>query len=292
MVRCFVFLFLWGINLAWASGPRVVVTIKPVHSLVAQVMKGVGTPKLLIKKDSPHGYSLTPSHMIALNKADLVVWVGPSLETCLHKVSEQPRFRKKSFPLETLKSIKILPYGTQEDHGDHTHGAIDPHLWLSPENAQEIVKAVAERLSTLDPAHAHFYEKNAAHALESLVALDAVLREILKPAKNQDSIVFHDAYGYFMHHFGLKAPYVLTQNPELPLSAQRIAEIQEIIKKHTITHAFSEPQFPQEKLFSQLGSQMNLGELDPLGYDVPSGPQAYGIIMRNLAHAFAGTSHS
>ena len=73
----------------WAvepSAPAVVVSIKPLHSLVAGVMRGVATPLLLVKGGgSPHGYVLRPSEARALSKAQLVVWVGEDLESFLQK---------------------------------------------------------------------------------------------------------------------------------------------------------------------------------------------------------------
>ena len=54
-----------GVNEAVAQGKpaplKVVVTIKPVHSLVAQVMGEGGTPVLIVGGSaSPHSYSLKP----------------------------------------------------------------------------------------------------------------------------------------------------------------------------------------------------------------------------------------
>ena len=75
--------------LSWcsvAAEPRVVATIKPIHSLVAGVMDGVGAPTLLIRGGgSPHSYSLRPSEARALSRADLVFWVGEEFETFLTK---------------------------------------------------------------------------------------------------------------------------------------------------------------------------------------------------------------
>ena len=65
---------------AMAEAPRVAVDIAPVHALVAQVMKGVGTPELIVPPGaSPHGYALRPSQARSLSQADAVVWVGPGL---------------------------------------------------------------------------------------------------------------------------------------------------------------------------------------------------------------------
>ena len=59
------------------AAPNVVATIKPLHSLVAGVMEGVGTPELLIEgAASPHGFSLRPSDAGKLESADLVFWIG------------------------------------------------------------------------------------------------------------------------------------------------------------------------------------------------------------------------
>ena len=65
---------------AAAEVPRVVADIAPVHSLVSQVMTGLGTPELIVAPGaSPHGYSLRPSNAAALDEADLVFWVGDAL---------------------------------------------------------------------------------------------------------------------------------------------------------------------------------------------------------------------
>lgn len=59
---------------AAAEPTKVVVTIKPLHALVAQVMAGVGVPVLLVKGlASAHTYALRPSEVRALHDADLFV---------------------------------------------------------------------------------------------------------------------------------------------------------------------------------------------------------------------------
>ena len=66
--------------LVFANPPRVSVDIAPVHSIVSQVMEGVGQPDLLVQSEaSPHGYSLRPSEAEALSEADVVFWVSNEL---------------------------------------------------------------------------------------------------------------------------------------------------------------------------------------------------------------------
>jgi len=69
-----------------AAEPMVVASIRPIHSLAAAVMEGVGTPTLLIEGvASPHSYALRPSDARALAQADVVFWIGEGLETLLGK---------------------------------------------------------------------------------------------------------------------------------------------------------------------------------------------------------------
>ena len=72
-----------------AQTPNVVVSLKPIHSLVAGVMGEAGEPRLLLKGTaSPHTYQMRPSDARALGKADLIVWVGEPMETFLHRAIE------------------------------------------------------------------------------------------------------------------------------------------------------------------------------------------------------------
>ena len=69
-----------------AQSPKVVVSIAPIHALVAGVMEGVGMPQLLVSGGaSPHSYSLKPSQARALRNASLVVRVSDQLENFLER---------------------------------------------------------------------------------------------------------------------------------------------------------------------------------------------------------------
>ena len=59
---------------------KAVATIKPIHSLLASVMEGVGTPSLIVEgSNSPHNFTLKPSHATMLEEADIIFWVGEDL---------------------------------------------------------------------------------------------------------------------------------------------------------------------------------------------------------------------
>ncbi len=113
-------------TLAAQADPNVVVSIKPVHSLVSGVMDGVGTPTLIVEgAGSPHTYALKPSKAKALAGADVVFWMGPDLEAFLEKPIGTVASNAKSVTLMNAHDLKKLPFregGPFEAHGHEEHG--------------------------------------------------------------------------------------------------------------------------------------------------------------------------
>ena len=71
-----------------AAELKVVVTIKPIHSLVTQLMVGIGEPTLLVDgAASPHSFALKPSGVRAIDAADVLIRVSPTLEPFTVKIA-------------------------------------------------------------------------------------------------------------------------------------------------------------------------------------------------------------
>jgi zinc transport system substrate-binding protein len=117
--------------------PAVVASTKPIHSLVASVMAGVGEPGLIVKgAASPHTYSLRPSDASALEGADIVFWTGHGLELFLAQALETLSTRAQTVELAETPGLTLLPMregGAFEAHGHdedaheeaHDHDAHD-----------------------------------------------------------------------------------------------------------------------------------------------------------------------
>ena len=116
---------------AFADVPRVATDIAPVHSLVAQVMQGVGTPELIIPPDaSPHDYALRPSEARALSAASLVVTVGPALTPWLEETVDTLAGDARHLALMEVDGMRLMPFreGAAFAHAhDHGHGHDDDH---------------------------------------------------------------------------------------------------------------------------------------------------------------------
>ena len=108
-----------------SAAPKVVASIKPLHSLVSGVMKGVGEPYLLIKgAASPHTFSLKPSDAREIERARVIFWVGESLAPSLERPLEVLPKRAEVVAMAEIKGLKLLKLregGLWEGHDDH-HG--------------------------------------------------------------------------------------------------------------------------------------------------------------------------
>jgi len=285
------------------AAPAVVASIGPVHALVAGVMEGVGTPRLLIRgAGSPHAYALKPSEARAVAEADRLFWIGPPIESFLPRVIENLA-PGTAVALAERADLTLLPPRAagpwqtpahddhqeheQEHHGHHDHAhddAYDGHVWLDPANAARMVATIADELRASDPANGPRYQANAAALEARLEALDRALRTALEPVRAVPYVVFHDAYHYFEARYGTHAVGAIAVSPERPPSARRLSEIRARIVESDIRCVFAEPQFPARVVDAVVeGTGARSAVLDPLGADMAPGTDAYFTLMHTLA---------
>lgn len=278
------------------AAPKIVVSIYPIHSLVAGVMEGIGTPVLLVRgAASPHDYALKPSDAKALATADAVFWIGPQLETFLIKPLSAVKSGASVVALAKAPGIALKENregGTWEAH-DHGHGPEKPgadetdmHVWLDPVNAQAMVAEIAETLAIKDPADAAAYRANAAKLTARLAALNIDLAAKLKPVAGVPYVVFHDAYQYFDTRYGLNAIGSVTVSPERQPSVARLRAVRAKIVSLKVHCVFGEPQIKPAVLAAVMeGLDVNTAILDPLEQGPNPGPDAYFTGMERLADA-------
>ena len=284
---------------------KVVTTIKPLHSLISNVMDGIGEPSLIIEgSTSPHSFVLKPSHAKLIEQADIIFWIGEDIETFMEKPLESIAKNAKKVSFMELSSIEKLKFREEnifehedhddhghdekkdhDDHGDghegHHHGEFDAHIWLDPANAKEMLHEIAHELADLDPANADKYESNADNTIKSIDdMISSVSSSINKDAK---FIVFHDAYQYFEKRFGVATAGALTLNTDVLPGAKQISEIQEVIAERDIKCIFSEPQF-NPKIIETIAQDTGIktGVLDPLGSIFDAGKSQYFTLINDL----------
>lgn len=305
-----------------ASKLDVVVTIKPIHALVAQVMAGLGEPRLLVTgQASPHSFSLRPSDARALQQADVFFRVSESVEPFTQRLvaalpesvrtvtladSDGIRHLERrtggtfeahahggaSFPGEGEASEDAVSEETHHEGEDHEgQGADghdghrwDGHVWLDPENAKAMVEAIVRVLVEISPENAERLKANAFGALARLDGLATEIETELRPIAGKPFAVFHDAYQYFERRFGLSAVGAITVSPEVQPSAKRLSELRARIAGLGAVCVFAEPSFSPNVVTAVIeGTAAKAGQLDPEGLLVAPGPDAYDALLRGLA---------
>ncbi len=279
---------------------NVVASIKPLHSLVATVMEGTGNqPVLLLDgSDTPHGYQLKPSQMLALQKADIVFYIDDHFESflvnALRAMSEHV-VRVQFANVKGIKLHEIRKGGVWESH-DHEHeesshahardfGHVDYHIWLDTNNAARIAQKAAEELSRLDPVNEKIYKRNASVLTSGLNTLSDEVGDMLSDVKNVPYIVFHDAYQYFEKEFNLNSVGSITIDPHIPPTMKRVSEIKNRIMEDDVVCVFHEPQFSPRLMQTVLeGTTARSAEIDPLGAGIQNGPELYSNLMMNIAN--------
>lgn len=109
----------------------VVVSIKPVHSLVSAVMEGTGKPHLIMRGiASPHTFSLRPSDAAILQDARIVFLIDELMETSLANSIETLAHDARVVMLSEAEGIVHRPlreggtfeahdHDAKKDHGSH-----------------------------------------------------------------------------------------------------------------------------------------------------------------------------
>ena len=178
------------------------------------------------------------------------------------------------------------------DHGhdhDHAHDGLDPHAWLYTDNAIAWLGVIAEELSALDPDNAETYAANAAAAQEEIAALADEVAEILAPAGDAAFVVFHDAYGYLAHQFGLNVAGTIALGDAATPGAQRLSALRDELRAGEVVCIFPEVNHSSRYVDMLVeGTEVRVGaELDPAGVTLDPGAALYPTLMRDLAREIA-----
>ena len=275
---------------------NVVASIKPIHSLVASVMDGVGEPSLIVDGSaSPHTFQLKPSHAKLLQNADIIFWIDKDLENFLVKPLSSIAKKSKKISLMEIRDIKKLKFREKnifvekhddhKGHKEHAHGEFDIHIWLDPENAKTMSMEIAKELSKIDPKNKLIYESN---AKKISFKINKMMKEIKKEInKDASFVVFHDAYQYFEKIFNIDAVGALTVNPEVLPGAKQLTEIRKEIKHEKVKCLFSEPQFnPSIAKAIAKDTGVKIAVLDPLGAKLNASKDLYFQLIKDIALSF------
>ncbi len=263
-------------------------SIKPIGLIANDIAKGYAEVEVLLPDNaSPHGFSLTPSDIRALNDKDLLIWVGPEIEPFLTKLMTG---RKNQLQLTALPNIELRQYGSDHahSHGDHTHETnIDGHIWLGPLQSLVIADGIKTQLIALDPENKDNYERNFLAFKQKSADQQKNIHEQLSSYTNKNYFLFHDAYGYFEQAFDIKALGNITLTPERKPGARTVVGIRQKLQAGNVKCVFSEPQFNQSLIETLVaGTNTNIVLLDPMAKNLSLQTHSYADFLAQLTQSF------
>lgn len=215
----------------------VVTSFYPLHFLTSELSEGVENIEVINLIESggePHSFEPSPSQLAKMERADLVIVQGSGLE---------PWFEGLEHGLED-NGVSLLEVNSHLDlmsfDDDHDHGEFDPHTWLDPVLALDIVEHITEELMAMDPENEALYLGNAVVLEERLRTLDEYFENSLVTCELDAFITSHDAFSYLAARYGLHAHAVSGISPFDEPSASQITELIEIAEEEGVAHIFFE----------------------------------------------------
>jgi zinc transport system substrate-binding protein len=267
-------------NAAPEGKPRVAVSIYPVYDLVRKVAGPDADVSLLLQPGkNEHSFDPTPRDVEEVSKARIGVMVGLGLDPWMEKLMKDAAPSAKVLKVGDrvpTRPIEAEAIGEEEAHAahggkddddhDHEKGAIDPHVWLDPQNARLIVRAFAEEISKIDAAHATDYRKRADALDKDLDALDKELEKRAAALPKKGFVTFHGSFGYFAKRYGLSILAVIEPFPGSQPSGAYVQKVLGVIREKKVPALYSEPQLdPRPAKVLSDEAKIPLGVLDPVG---------------------------
>jgi zinc transport system substrate-binding protein len=280
---------LFGLYSVCASAqPNVLATIKPLQMVAAAVMDGVATPALLIpSQQTPHYFTLRPSDAMKLRRADIILWVGPQMETFLADAIDQSAASAKIIQGSGLDGVHLLNLVSEDDdehsgHIDHAHG-YDTHLWLDVQNVQLIAESLVEQLHEIDPSNDAKYAANLAQFTARLEQLRQDLRVEGERIQGGGYVVYHNGTQYLEHQLGIQHLFVIVPNHDIQPGIRHLLELRELVQKRQPSCLLQDVNTNPATVNTVFGNtQVRKVSLDAMGDCIALGPDSYIELMARL----------
>ena len=254
-------------------------TIFPIYDIAAQIAGDKANVTLVMNPgDSPHTYEATPSDIIEVSGADLILAIGNELDHWIENMVED-----SSAEIVTVDAnIALRTYENEHDdhdghddhdkhddhdgHDDHNHGEFDPHYWLSAQNGKIIAVNIANALSEVDPDNSDYYMTNVLNFQASIDVINSEIVALATPVSTKPFIPLHDGWNYYCAEFDLNLVDNFFPGGQHQSTPQHTIELTEKVANLGVTAIFSEIGLDTSAIkgFAE-DNDLIISQLDPLG---------------------------
>jgi zinc/manganese transport system substrate-binding protein len=214
---------------------KVVATLQWIGSVANEVGKEQVEVTTLVKPNQdPHLVDAKPSMILAVRKADILMYNGLDLEIgylpVLIESSRNPNIqpgKPGNFDGSHFVTVLEKPISVDRSMGD-VHPLGNPHYHYSARNILAVAEGMANALSTIDPSHADSYKANLASFQEKVRVKQKEWGGL--PLKGKRYVAYHKYFEYLAADYGLKIVAYVEPKPGIPPSAGYIERLIETIK--------------------------------------------------------------
>ncbi len=184
----------------------------------------------------PHAYRQTRTDILAMRRADLILWNGLYLEAQMEEVLAE---LSSLVPVHAV--AEIIPVGTRIAHDDYAD-RYDPHVWMDPVLWRDVALAIRDAMVETAPEHSNAFDANAQTYLAELDTLAVYAREVLAsvPEDRRVLVTAHDAFNYFGRAYGFEVIGVQGISTESEAGLNRIGELVDVLVSRKIGAVFVE----------------------------------------------------
>ncbi len=221
-----------------SSQLQVVTTLYPYHFFAQRIAGDRATVTLLVPEGADaHENELTQKDVATMSQADLVLLNGAGLEPWQDRVIPEIAARG----VAVVVTSEALAANDPSTLVNYPGGATNPHLWLDPVLAGDMVAEIRDAFVRIDPASATAYQERAGILQRELHALDAEFRSGLALCAHREIVVAHNAYAYLARRYALTVSSLTDLSPDEEPSPRRLVDLAAFMRKQQMTTVFAEP---------------------------------------------------
>ncbi|MHC9533471.1 metal ABC transporter substrate-binding protein [Dellaglioa sp. BT-FLS60] len=235
-----------------SSKLQVITTFYPIYEFTKAVAGDKADVTMLMPAGTePHDYEPSAKDIGKISKSDVFIYSSNNMETWVKSLKSSID-EKQTNVLNASHSIKMIDENTELKSEDaelankeeassfESTSNYDPHIWLDPVNAKEMVRNISKELIEQDPKHKSYYTKRTNSYLKKLTVLNHEYETTLKKAKNKTFVTQHAAFAYLAKQYGLTQVAIAGISSDEEPSPSRLAELQTYIKKYKVDTIFTE----------------------------------------------------
>jgi len=260
---------------------RVVTTI----TILEDIVKEVGGDRVEVTSivkglENPHTYAPSPSDVLALSRADMLVKMGVTgLEPWVNSLLVSAE-NEGLLVVNATKGIRM--------RYDDTIGCENPHVWMDPENMKRMVETIKGGLIAADPANRAYYEVNAERYLEELDELEAEIVSKTAAYRGTKVVEVHPAFMYLLDRIGFERVGTIERREGGGVSAQHVALIEDTIKKEDVKLIIDMPQL-SSPIVDQIAADTGVAVVELTPLLGPFGTDSYIEMIRYDIDMIVGT---